>query len=386
MADGWPGRREPAAEDETRRLAAVRRYDVLDTPPDGSFDRITELAADLFAVPISIVSLVDHDRIWFKSHHGLDVPQIERAPGLCASAILQDEPWILTDAGLDPRALANPLVAGDFGLRFYVGVPLRTGDGFNLGTLCVIDREPRTVTEQQLRMLRHLAAAVMDQMELRLAARRAIGELSQVVAAKEAALQRSEILAKEIDHRLMNSLQLISGLLRLQSRAAGSEAGGQLGLATDRVSAIARVHQHIYSSEGIRHVSCKPYLQRLCADLAAMLPPGRQGALRVEGIEAAISTAQIVPLGLIVNELVTNAIKHGEGTVTVSLEERAPAGYALSVADEGGGLAADFDPVAGSLGMKVVSALVRQLRGQLVWGNARGSGGARFTVLFARPG
>ena len=135
--------RELTPEGEARRLAAVQRYEILDTPPDGSFDRITAIAARLFCVPISIISLVDHDRIWFKSHHGLNVPQIDRGPGLCASAILQDAPWILNDAKNDPRSLANPLVAGDFGLRFYVGVPLRTNDGFNLGTLCVIDRAAR---------------------------------------------------------------------------------------------------------------------------------------------------------------------------------------------------------------------------------------------------
>src|SRR6476620_809035 len=96
-----------SAEQEAERLAAVRRYGILDTPPDGAFDRITALAAELFAVPISVVSLVDHDRIWFKSHHGLDVQEIERAPGLCASAITQCEPWILPDASLDPRSRAN---------------------------------------------------------------------------------------------------------------------------------------------------------------------------------------------------------------------------------------------------------------------------------------
>jgi hypothetical protein len=83
---------ELPSEKEAERLKALRRYDILDTPPDGSFDRITAIAARLFRVPISIVSLVDHDRIWFKSHHGLDVQQIDRQPGLCASAILQDEP------------------------------------------------------------------------------------------------------------------------------------------------------------------------------------------------------------------------------------------------------------------------------------------------------
>ncbi|MDB5708727.1 MAG: multi-sensor hybrid histidine kinase, partial [Sphingomonas bacterium] len=117
-------------DNERQRMAAVKRYDVLDTPPDGAFDRVTSLAARRFGVPISIISIVDEDRIWFKSHHGLAVEQIDRAPGLCASAILADEPYLLPDASIDPRSLANPLVAGEFGLRFYAGVPLTTSDGY----------------------------------------------------------------------------------------------------------------------------------------------------------------------------------------------------------------------------------------------------------------
>ena len=161
-------------DDEEGRLAAIRRYDILDTPPDGTFDRITALAARLFGVPIAIVSIVDSDRIWFKSHHGLDVDQIDREPGLCASAILHDGPWLVEDAAVDPRTLANPLVAGDFGLRFYAGVPLRTGDGYSLGTLCVIDRERREATEAELATLADLAAVVVDELELRLSARRTV--------------------------------------------------------------------------------------------------------------------------------------------------------------------------------------------------------------------
>jgi len=160
---------------EQERLAAVRRYDVLDTPPDGAFDRITALAAKHFDVPIAIVSIVDSDRIWFKSHHGLpDLGQIGREPGLCASAIMHDEPWVVQNASEDPRALANPLVAGEFGLRFYAGAPLMTADGHRLGTLCVIDREPRVFSADQTDTLRDLAAIVMDELELRLAAQRTI--------------------------------------------------------------------------------------------------------------------------------------------------------------------------------------------------------------------
>ncbi|MDQ3123053.1 MAG: SpoIIE family protein phosphatase [Actinomycetota bacterium] len=163
------------SRDEAARMAAVRRYDVLDSPPDGAFDRITSLAARLFEVPIALVTIVDTDRIWFKSQHGLDAGEIGRDPGLCASAILQDAPYLVNDAATDPRTLSNPLVAGELGLRFYAAAPLTTHDGHNLGTLCVIDRQPRELTESELSSLRDLASVVVDELELRLSARRTVG-------------------------------------------------------------------------------------------------------------------------------------------------------------------------------------------------------------------
>ena len=153
-------------------MEAVHRYQTLDTPSVGAFDRITARAARLFAVPIAIVSVVDHDRIWFKSHHGVEIDHVDRDPGLCASAILQENPWIIQDATADPRALSNPLVASEFGLQFYAGVPLRTRDGYNLGTLCVLDREPRTFSAQDVTTLEDLAAIVMNDLEQRLENRR----------------------------------------------------------------------------------------------------------------------------------------------------------------------------------------------------------------------
>ncbi|MGA8987849.1 protein kinase domain-containing protein [Aeromicrobium sp.] len=159
------------ASDEAARLEAVRRYQILDTPQDGAFDRITALASRLFSAPIAIVSVVDQDRIWFKSHHGLDVEEVDREPGLCASAILQDEPWITEDARLDSRTMANPLVAGALGLQFYAGIPLHTPDGYNLGTLCIIDRHPRTLSHDELTTLEDLAAIVMHDLDQRMQSR-----------------------------------------------------------------------------------------------------------------------------------------------------------------------------------------------------------------------
>ncbi len=167
---------------EKERIQSLKKYDILDTPPDGSFDRITKLAAKLLNVPIAIVTLVDTDRIWFKSRYGLDVQQIGRDPGLCASAILSDDLYEVDDALTDSRTLANPLVASEFGLRFYAAVPLKVRDGHNLGTLCVIDKQPRHLTDTQKETLQYLADILIDQLELRLSARTAIYQQNQVLS------------------------------------------------------------------------------------------------------------------------------------------------------------------------------------------------------------
>jgi two-component sensor histidine kinase len=352
-------------ENEGERLAAVRRYDILDTPADGAFDRITALAARRFQVPISIVSIVDEDRIWFKSHHGVPVNQIGRDPGLCASAILSPEPYILTDATLDPRSLANPLVAGDFGLRFYAGVPLQTSDGHNLGTLCIIDKEPRPIDQGQIDDLRDLASIVMDQMELRLSAKRSIGQ--------------AQLMAREIDHRVMNSLQFVSALLSMHSRLPNTaEASEHLKQASNRVAAVARVHRHFYS-EAAEEVSGTDFIRRLCADLSTIL----ERPIGVEGDESQVPTTSVQPIGLIVNELVTNAAKHGRGRIRVSFNG-SPRGRELIVCDQGDGLPAGFDPERNvtSLGMKVILALSRQLGGRLTAGSNPAGAGACFKVTF----
>jgi formate hydrogenlyase transcriptional activator len=160
-------------KNEPERLEALRRYRILDTPPDPAFDHIAELAAVLFRVPIALISLVDQDRIWFKSHHGVEDSETGREAGLCASAILSPEVFHVRDGAHDPRAQHNSLVAGAFGVCFYAAAPLCTHDGFNLGTLSVMDRVPRELAPDEARMLKKLAALVMDQMELRLAMRAA---------------------------------------------------------------------------------------------------------------------------------------------------------------------------------------------------------------------
>ena len=369
----WRGRHRPLnalrpsiiPDDERHRMAAVKRYDILDTPPDGAFDRITAIAARLFNAPISIISIVDEDRIWFKSHHGLSATEIGRDPGLCASAILSTDPYVLSDARTDPRSLANPLVAGEFGLRFYAGVPLRTSDGFNLGTLCVIDREPRPIDQQKIADLTDLASVVMDQMELRLSARQAVS--------------LAQVMAREIDHRVMNSLHFISNLLAMQSREPDlDDAVGHLKAAANRVAAVARVHQNFYSHDA-ESVSCIAFLRRLCTDLSDIL-----GApIEIHGDDGNVPTIRIQPIGLLVNEFVTNAAKHGTGKIDVSYKIRGGV-HKLSVCDEGENLPVRFEPEKSvkGLGMKVVTILTKQLGGRMTVGSGTIGRGSCFTVEF----
>ena len=161
------------AHNESERLRAVRRCEILDTPPDSAIDRITALAAHIYKVPIAIVSIVDSDRIWFKSRYGLDLRQVPRDPGLCASAILGRTPWIVTDAALDPRTQGHPLVTGQYALRFYAAALLTTTDGHNVGTLSVIDKHPRSIGETQIAVLQDLASMIMNEIELRVSLKQA---------------------------------------------------------------------------------------------------------------------------------------------------------------------------------------------------------------------
>lgn len=176
---------------ETARLAVLHAYEVLDTPAEAAFDRITTLAARLFEAPIALVSLVDRDRQWFKSCYGFDEMQTGRDISFCAHALVEDEVLVVPDAENDPRFIDNPLVTGDRHIRFYAGAPLRTASGATMGTLCVLDTEPREFDAAERATLSDLAAMVVDELELRLTVR----ELERVAQARRAAqeeLARSE--------------------------------------------------------------------------------------------------------------------------------------------------------------------------------------------------
>jgi two-component system, sensor histidine kinase PdtaS len=221
--------------------------------------------------------------------------------------------------------------------------------------------------------------------EMRL--REALARKEALVRQKDELIQQQEVLSRESDHRLLNDLQMVVSLLSLQSRAsANAEAASQLAVAANRVATIGRVHRRLHSFDGVETVAFKQYLEALCGDFSTMLSSEERPkqVIVVEGIEIKLPTVTGIPLGFIVNELITNAAKYGNGRITVRLESNAGGGYALSVSNDGRVLPEGFDPAASKgLGMRIIRSLVERIGGELRIGRGDKNQGARFTVLFS---
>jgi two-component system, sensor histidine kinase PdtaS len=224
------------------------------------------------------------------------------------------------------------------------------------------------------------------------ALRDALQREDALLSEKRDLLRRQETLAQEFEHRLSNSLQLISSMLTLQCRTATTpEVAAQLSVAAHRVCAVGRVHCRLHLLDHQEKVEFKQYLRDLCDDLAVLLfhdPASR--SIIVQSIDFEIPTALGIPLGFIVNELITNAAKYAKGNIIVRIETTTPGrGYSLSVLDDGPGLPAGFDPANGKgLGMKIILLLVRQIGGELHILPSDNACGARFKITFrsANPG
>lgn len=154
-------------DDEAGRLAALERYDILDSGVEQPFEKITKLVQDVLQVPIAAVTLVDEHRQWFKSRKGLPTSETSRDISFCAHTIQSRSPMIVPDARADPRFAENPLVTGEPYIRSYMGAPLMTPDGYNVGALCAIDTQPRSFDDSQAAILANFATLVVDELELR---------------------------------------------------------------------------------------------------------------------------------------------------------------------------------------------------------------------------
>jgi two-component system, sensor histidine kinase PdtaS len=213
----------------------------------------------------------------------------------------------------------------------------------------------------------------------------ALAQARVLLRSKDELIHHREILSRETDHRLMNGLQMIVSLLSRQSRAqSNADAAAQLTVAANRVATIASVHQRLHSLDGVKDVAFKNFLDELCREYSSMLAEDRRNqSIVVEGSEARLAAATAIPLSLIANELITNAVKHGGSAITVRLE--APeGGHLLSVCNNGRPLPQGFDPTASKgLGMQLVLALIEQIGGTLQIDRFGQCEGTRFAVAFA---
>ena len=385
-----------AVANDGERLKFLKEYDILDTPADRSFDQFTSLAAKLLDVPVALISLVDTDRIWFKSRYGLDVPQLSLDPGLCASAILLNDMYLVEDAITDPRTLANPLVTGEFGLRFYAAAPLKIKEGYNLGTFCVLDKKPRRFSQTQKDILQSLADMVVTQMELRMATSKAISTHKQIVSMYA--------------HDLKNPLTVISLAAELiqeenidaQAIRALCEQITKAGTKTNNI--INKLLDSSYletNNIGLNFVKLDfGRMLQIIVSTNQMLAAKKNQTLKLNIETNAFVMADEEKLNEIVNNLVNNAIKFSPANknITVTLKEKNRQ-VILEVQDEGPGLTEDDKknlfkrftrlsavPTDGEnstgLGLFIVKVFVEAQNG-IVWAESEGKDkGSTFVVVF----
>jgi PAS domain S-box-containing protein len=192
----------PPPDEEAARLNALGQYKILDTASEQAFDDLTQLAAQICHTPMALISLVDADRLWFKSRVGLETPEVSREDGFCADAILQPDLFMVWDALADKRFSTKPIVTSDPFIRFYAGAPLVTAEGYRVGTLCVLDRSPRDLSPEQQGVLRTLARQVMTQLELRRSSiylARVNEELGREIAVRQQAEEQIAFQASLLD-------------------------------------------------------------------------------------------------------------------------------------------------------------------------------------------
>jgi two-component sensor histidine kinase len=283
------------AWDEAERLAALRRYGILDTPVEQDFDDVVRIAAHVCQAPISVINLIEDTRQWFKAEIGLGVRETPVDVSICAHAILQPGLFVVPDTTKDPRFSCNPLVTGEPHLRFYAGALLETPEGLPLGTVCILDYKPReSVTDEQAFTLKALARQVMAQLELR----RALAEQRQ-------AREQQQLLIRELHHRVKNTLATVQSIMRSTARGASSIEEFEHTF-TGRVISLAKTHS-LLTEERWQAV---PLRELICLELEPYDDDSGK-RIRIRGPQVYLTPDIAVPLGMAVHELTTNAVKYG---------------------------------------------------------------------------
>jgi signal transduction histidine kinase len=391
----------------------LRRANILDTPPEECFDRLTRLASHLFETPIALVSLVDETRQWFNSRQGLAVSETPRDSAFCAYAILGESELVVPDATRDSRFLDNPLVVGQPNIRFYAGAPVATRDGHRLGTLCVIDHKPRSqLNGWEAAILRELAAVAAAEIDLRLAGHGLAAEvearskiLSQLEAAHEAvraAYQTKSDFIARMSHDFRGPLSAIVGFAELlempDQESTSREWGGYIRDAANHLLALTNdILEFSRAEAGRLELRLEPVdgtqLLRDCLRIVQGRAAKREISLVLVEREPRPFYADPLRLRQVVLNLLENAVKFTPkgGQIVAAIETDARGATVISVSDTGIGIApedtakalAPFGQVnphtaagrAGSgLGLSIAKALIEQHGGRLEIDSVLGQG------------
>jgi len=304
---------------EDIRLETLHSYGILDTPREGAFDDITRLAALICGAPMALVSLVDRERQWFKSEIGVGVSETPISSSICAHAIQQTEVFIVPDTLLDERFRHNPLVTGEPHLRFYAGASLRTADGLPLGTVCVLDTQPRELSSEQAEALQALARQTMAQIELR----------RLLTQSQESNRYRRQLMAIA-GHDLKTPVRSAAYAIRKVQRELSPEQGAALNVATEALARIDREFTQLATMAGAEGAMATP--DQLDFDLNDVIEPmlaqWRPSALAKDLTLRSVPTRLRVRsnpalLATLLGNLLGNAVKYTEyGSVLIGCRRR----------------------------------------------------------------
>lgn len=324
------GRGEIQKEEE--RLKDLYKYDMLSLPPDTSFDHIVNLAAKIFNVPVAMISLVDREQIWFKASKGITRPGVERTAGLCGSAIQSDEIYMVEDATTDNRTIENPLVKKS-GLKFYAAAPLKVKSGNRVGNLCILDRDPRKLSDQEKDLLQSLAAIIVDEMEMRLEARAAGKSQSKIMSVAA--------------HELKNSLSTISAYSELLLETGATLSVEQVSAHLLRaVGRMKNLIQEMFEFTSLQndsiqltksHFDIAPIIGRVAAR-NTVLAMAKQQKLFLDIADNVMIHADEARIEEIADNIINNAIKYSPPGAAINVKLLSARDKAIfEVDDEGPG-------------------------------------------------
>ena len=399
--------------DEVERLRAVIRYDILDTPPEETYDRITRLAARIFQVPAALIGILDDDRIWFKSRYGLELTEAPRNTGPLAAVLLQKEPFFIdVDDTSGTPVLALPASGGEYGdARFCAGVPLTTPDGFTVGALLLVDTKPRAFDTAELASLEDLAALIMEQLKLRLAAVASKSKLEDIKSSGDNVGLAHKEFATTLVHELRSPLNSILGFAQLLE--IENPSSSQLGWIKQILHAgwhQASLIEDFYklavekSEQKALRMESLPLFDILDECYMMMKPQALLKSIHLRVLrneDCPAVYADRTKLKQVLINLLSNAIKYtlDGGKVTIQWENSFPDRTRISIRDTGIGIAAEkmdelFEPYnrlgqeAGSeegmgIGLTVTKKLVEIMDGTIGVTSTEGAGSTFWIELAA---